>query len=57
MKKKIKLYVVTKYIYAVDIPSAIRAEKQAAPDDVYLDQDFRKGNMESVELKKAGFKS
>jgi hypothetical protein len=42
--KKQKLFVIRKYIMASDINEAIRLEKKQKPDDVWVDDDWKKAN-------------
>ena len=42
--KRRKLFVVRKYVMARDVSDAIRLEKRQKPDDVWLDDDWKKAN-------------
>jgi len=44
MKPK-KLFIVRKFIMAADLAEAIRIEKTRKPDDVWMDDEWRKANM------------
>jgi hypothetical protein len=37
-----KLYIITKHIFAKDMKDAIRREKSARVDDVYVDKEWAK---------------
>ncbi|HYK01319.1 MAG TPA: hypothetical protein VE974_06155 [Thermoanaerobaculia bacterium] len=37
-----KLFIVRKYVSAASAAEALRIEKQIAPDDVWLDDDWKK---------------
>lgn len=41
-----RLYVVTKYVRAETIEQAIKLARNVKPDDVYLDNDWRKSQLE-----------
>lgn len=41
-KQKIKLFVVRKYVWAHDASGAIRKEREQKPDDVYVDEEWKK---------------
>jgi hypothetical protein len=43
MKQKDKLYIVRKYIKAKNALDAIKKENDHAVDDVWLDEDWKKG--------------
>ena len=49
--KKDKLYIVRKYIFAKSAPEALKRERRHKPDDIFLDEDYRK--MRPVELESA----
>jgi hypothetical protein len=40
-----KLFIVRKYIMATDIQHAIRLEKSHKPDDIWMDDEWRKANL------------
>ena len=51
MKKspnKLKLFVVKKYVMAKSAAEAIRKERTIAPDDVWVDDDWRKANKDNL---------
>jgi hypothetical protein len=39
-----KLFVIRKYVMAANIQDAIRKEKMQKPDDVWVDDDWKKAN-------------
>jgi len=41
-----KLFVVQKYVWAKDIPDALKKEKSTKVDDCYIDNDFKKASTE-----------
>lgn len=55
MKKIEKLFIVRKYVKAVSAAEAIRLEKKAPVDDVWVDDDWKKMNPLSPPIK-VGFK-
>lgn len=56
MKQK-KLYVVRKYIMAVDAREAIRLEHSHPVDETYVDDDWKKANLDEPTKPPMGFKS
>lgn len=50
-----KLYVVRKYVFAHSIEEAMQMEKHVAPDDCWLDDDWKKAHTEYAS-KPAGFR-
>lgn len=46
MKKPKKLFVIKKYIYAKDVTEAIRIDKTRKPDDIWIDEEWKKMNTE-----------
>jgi hypothetical protein len=40
-----KLFVIRKFHPAKDIPDALKKERDARPDSVYVDEEFRKNNL------------
>jgi hypothetical protein len=46
MKTRKKLFVIRKYVMAKDVIQAIRIERHQKPDDVWLDDDWKKANAE-----------
>ena len=51
---KEKLFVIRKYIKAKDIQEAIKKEVKQKPDDVWVDEDWKKMNC-NINDKKCGF--
>lgn len=45
MKKK--LYIIEKVLWAKSIPDALRQEKKTAPNNIYVDNEWRKNNLEN----------
>jgi hypothetical protein len=43
-KPKYKLFIVRKYVKARDVSEACRLEKQHKPDDVWVDEEWKKGS-------------
>ncbi len=52
---KDKLYILKKYIFAKNLAEVIKKEKDVTPDDIWIDEDWRKNMMEAE--KKIGFKN
>ena len=48
------MYIVKKYIMAVSALDAIKKSKNCSPDDVWVDEDWKKANIDN-DLKKVGF--
>src|SRR3989304_4463963 len=44
-----KLFVVKKYVYASSAEEALRREKRVRPDDVWIDEDWKKANSEKMD--------
>jgi len=58
MKKKLKKFIVRKYVMATSVAHALKEEKKRDPDDVYLDDDWKKQNEETaISRKRTGFTS
>jgi hypothetical protein len=55
MSKPQKLFVVRKYVMATDVQDALRREKHHKPDDVWLDDDWKKSHADEP-TKEIGFK-
>jgi hypothetical protein len=55
MSKPKKLFVVRKYVLAAEVQDAIRREKHQKPDDVWLDDDWKKTHADEP-AKEIGFK-
>ncbi len=52
-----KLYIIQKYVIASSVVEAVKLEKNNPPDDVYLDNDWKKSHIPIIEeKKKPGFK-
>lgn len=47
-KPKLKLFVLKKYIWATSAAHAIRKERHTVPDDVWVDEEWRKGNKDNL---------
>lgn len=47
MKKKLKQFVVRKYVMATSARAAIAQEKKQEADDVWLDEDWKKATIQS----------
>ena len=45
---KERVYIVQKYVKAKDIPEAIKKEKKQNPDEVFLDSDWKKTNLDVI---------
>lgn len=57
LNPRLKLFVVRKYVYATSAAEALRAEKTVVPDEVWLDDDWKKANAAAPPPGKAiGFK-
>lgn len=52
-KKEEKRYIVRKYVFAKTAQEALRIEKKYAPDDIWVDEEWKKDN--DVSSKKIGF--
>lgn len=55
MKKKLKMFIVRKYVLAESIGEVLRKERRIKPDDVWLDDEWKKNNPE-VQGQEMGFK-
>lgn len=55
MKKKLKMFIVRKYVLAESASDALRKEHKIQPDECFIDDEWRKSNVE-IEGKKVGFK-
>lgn len=51
-----KLFVIKKYVIARDAMEAIKKEKFIKPDDVWIDDDWKKGQVNQL-TESIGFKS
>lgn len=49
IKQKQKLFVIKKYIMAKNAMEAIKFDKNILPDDVWIDEDWKKGNSKRLE--------
>lgn len=47
-----KLYIIRKFIYARSIGDALRQEKKHKPDEIYLDDEWKRNNPKELEKKK-----
>lgn len=56
MKKPKKLFVIRKYIYARDVSEAIRIDSKTKPDEVWVDEEWKKINTEHQFKNEVGFK-
>lgn len=56
MKKKLKMFIVRKYIKAESVADALRKERRTPPDDVFIDDDWRKAQKDNL-AESIGFKS
>lgn len=43
-KPQKKLFIVRKYVWANDIPQALKIEKKQKPDDIWVDDDWKKNS-------------
>ncbi len=50
-----KLFIVRKFIFAISAKDAIKKDKSTPPDDVYVDEDWKRNNL-TVKQEKLGFK-
>jgi hypothetical protein len=48
-KSDLKRYVVRKYVMATSAHQALRKERKIRPDDVYVDDDWKKENPKKLE--------
>lgn len=48
-KRPTKLYIVRKYILASSAHEALRKERRTRPDDVWVDEDWKKENKAQLE--------
>jgi len=49
-----KLFIIRKWVKAKDIQDAILKEKKQTPDDVYIDEDWKRANSD-ISKKHCGF--
>jgi hypothetical protein len=49
-----KLFIIRKFVKAKDIQEAIKKEAKQKPDDVYVDEDWKRANSD-LNNKKCGF--
>lgn len=47
-KPKPKLFIIKKYVRAYSAADAIKKEASIAPDDVWVDDDWRKNNTDNL---------
>lgn len=50
-----KQFIVKKYVMAKNAQDALRKERSIKPDDVWIDEEWKKINMENVTQKDVGF--
>ena len=50
-----KLFVIQKYIVASSIKEAIKIDKLIMPDEIWLDEDWKKANKPKIKEVKIGF--
>lgn len=43
-----KLFIIKKYVIAESAADAIKKERRVRPDDVWVDEDWRKGNQNNL---------
>lgn len=55
MNKPLKLFIVRKYIMAVSASDAIKKDRLTPPDDVWIDDEWKKNNLLDKDLT-IGFK-
>ena len=48
-KQKLKLFIVNKFVMASSASDALKRERKHRPDNVYLDEEWRKENRENLE--------
>lgn len=46
--KKDKLFVIRKYVMAPNAQAALKKEKKVKPDDVWVDEEWKKGNVDRL---------
>lgn len=51
-----KLFVIQKYVVASSIAEALKIEKNTKPDEVWLDDDWKRANKPHIGADAAGFK-
>ena len=56
MKQGEKLFVVRKYVKANSAAEALRKERRIKPDDCWIDDEWRKANIEESSGKEMGFR-
>jgi hypothetical protein len=50
-----KIFIVRKYVKACSVAEAIRKERHIEPDDCFVDEEWRKANLDTSEGKVMGF--
>ncbi len=48
MKSELKMFVVRKYVMADSVEGALRKEKSTKPHEVFVDNEWRKNNKDSL---------
>jgi hypothetical protein len=48
-KKNLKRYIVRKYVMATSAHDALKRERRYRPDDIFIDDDWRKENPNRLE--------
>jgi hypothetical protein len=56
MNQPRKIFVVRKYVTANSAAEAIRKERSIAPDECFLDEEWRKANLDASTGKEMGFR-
>lgn len=51
-----KLFVIQKYVVASSIQEALKIERKVRPDEVWLDEDFKKAHKPALTKPLVGFK-
>lgn len=52
-----KLYIIQKYIVATSITEALKIEKEVKPEEIWLDEDWKKAHKPEMGGPKTGFKA
>lgn len=55
IKRDEKLFVVRKYILARSVKEAVRKERTREPDEVFLDDEWKKEHKHEIESKPIGY--
>jgi len=51
-----KLFILRKFIKANSAEEAIKKDKVTKPDEIWVDEDWKKDNIDKVKSKECGFK-